>query len=152
MSNTDEKILKALEDLQVGQKNLQADVQKQGKRLETLEAGQKTLQADVSVMKDVQQKQGKRLEAVESGQNALRDDVAGIKTDVAVLRGSQKTLESGQQALELKVEAIHAYQQQAHDEIMGHLIDTAEIAGRDQKILEKRIERIEKHLGLPPLK
>jgi hypothetical protein len=35
---------------------------------------------------------------------------------------------------------------------MGHLLDTTEIAGRDQKILEKRIERIEKHLGLPPLK
>jgi hypothetical protein len=43
-------------------------------------------------------------------------------------------------------------QKQAHDEIMGHLIDSTEIAGRDQKILEKQIERIEKHLGLPPLK
>jgi hypothetical protein len=35
---------------------------------------------------------------------------------------------------------------------MGHLIDSTEIAGRDQKVLEKRIARIEKHLGLPPLK
>jgi hypothetical protein len=89
------------------------------------------LQADVSTIKDVQQKQGTRLEALEAG---------------------QKTLEAGQNTLDLKVEAIHAYQKQAHDEIMGHLIDTAEIARRDQKILEKRIERIEKHLGLPPLK
>jgi hypothetical protein len=89
------------------------------------------LQADVSTIKDVQQKQGTRLEALEAG---------------------QKTLEAGQNTLDLKVEAIHAYQKQADDEIMGHLIDTAEIARRDQKILEKRIERIEKHLGLPPLK
>jgi hypothetical protein len=101
--NTDEKILKALEDLQ----------------------------ADVSTIKDVQQKQGKRLEALETG---------------------QKTLESGQQALDLKVEAIHAYQKQAHDEIMEHLIESNEITGKDQQKLEKRVDRIEKHLDLPPLK
>jgi hypothetical protein len=71
---------------------------------------------------------------------------------VAVLRGGQKALESGQQALDLKVEAVHAYQKQAHTEIMGHLIDTTEIAGRDHKTLEKRVARIEKHLDLPPLK
>jgi outer membrane murein-binding lipoprotein Lpp len=108
--NTDEKILKALEDLQAGQNTLQADV--------------KGLKSDVTAIKDVQQKQGKRLE----------------------------TLEAGQQTLDHKVEAIHAYQKQAHNEIMEHLIESNEIAGRDQKILEKRIERIEKHLGLPPLK
>jgi hypothetical protein len=82
----------------------------------------------------------------------LRADVTGIKADVAVLRDGQKTLEAGQQILELKVEAIHAYQKQAHNEIMGHLIDITEIEERDKKILEKRIARIEKHLGLPPLK
>jgi hypothetical protein len=108
--NTDEKILKALEELQSGQKGLQADVN--------------GLKSDVTTIKDIQQKQGKRLEALEAGQNALG----------------------------LKVEAIHAYQKQAHNEIMGTLFDSNEIAGRDQKILEKRIERIEKHLGLPPLK
>jgi hypothetical protein len=82
----------------------------------------------------------------------LREDVTNIKTDVALLRGGQKTLESGQQALDLKVEAIHAYQKQAHAEIMGHVIDIAEIGGSDQKTLEKRVTRIEKHLDLPPLK
>jgi hypothetical protein len=82
----------------------------------------------------------------------LREDVTAIKSDVAVLRGGQKALESGQEALNLKVEAIHAYQKQAHTEIMGHMIDTTEIAGRDQKTLEKRVSRIEKHLDLPPLK
>jgi hypothetical protein len=96
MSDNDQKILKAIGDLQ----------------------------ADVTDIKDVQQKQGKRLE----------------------------TLESGQQALDFKAETILAYQKQAHGEIMEHLIESNEIAGRDQKILEKRIARIEKHLGLPPLK
>jgi chromosome segregation ATPase len=96
-----------------------------------LGSGQKALQADVSTMKDVQQQQGKRLEALEAG---------------------QKTLESGQQALELKVEAIHAYQKQAHDEIMDSLFQSNELTGHAQQALEKRIARIEKHLGLPPLK
>jgi hypothetical protein len=83
---------------------------------------------------------------------ALRDDVTAIKTDVAILRGGQKVLESGQEALNLKVEAVHTYQQQAHTEIMGHLIETTEMSDHDQKALVKRVERIEKHLDLPPVK
>jgi peptidoglycan hydrolase CwlO-like protein len=110
MSDTNEKILKVLE-------NLQADVA-------VLRTGQQTLQGDM-------QKQGKRLEALETG---------------------QKTLESGQQALELKFEAVHAYQKQAHDEIMEYLIESNEITGKDQQKLEKRVDRIEKHLDLPPFK
>jgi hypothetical protein len=82
----------------------------------------------------------------------LREEVKDIKTDIALLRGGQKVLESGQQALDLKVEAVHAYQKQAHTEIMGHVIDASEMSERDQKTLEKRMERIEKHLDLPPLK
>jgi hypothetical protein len=82
------------------------------------------LQSDVTAVKDGQQNQGKRLTA----------------------------LEAGQIALDLKVEAIHDFQKKGHNEIMGHLIDTTEISGRDQKVLEKRVERIEKHLDLPPLK
>jgi tetrahydromethanopterin S-methyltransferase subunit G len=82
--------------------------------------------------------------------DALREEVSAIKTDVAILRGGQKVLESGQQALALKVEAIHAYQKQAHTEIMGHVIDTSETSASDHKALEKRVERIEKHVDLPP--
>jgi hypothetical protein len=115
--NTDEKILKALEDLQ---------------------DGQKALQADVTTIKDVQRKQDKRLETLEAGQVMLQADVKGLTRKI--------------DSVELKTEAIHMYQKQAHTEIMGHLIDTTEIEERDKKILEKRIERIEKHLGLPPLK
>jgi chromosome segregation ATPase len=108
----------------------------------------------------------KMLEDLQSDIKGLRGEAAGIKTDVAALRDGQKSLEAGQnalqdgqkaleagqQALELKVEAIHAYQKQAHDEIMGHVIDIAEVGGHDHKALVKRVERIEKHLDLPPLK
>ena|SRR6266446_9374184 len=94
--NTDEKILKALEDLK----------------------------ADVTVIKDVQQKQGK--------------DIVALKI--------------GQGQIELKTEAIHEYQKKAQAEIMEHLFESNEMSGRAQKELAKRVERIEKHLGLPPLK
>jgi hypothetical protein len=83
---------------------------------------------------------------------ALQEDVSAIKTDVAILRGGQKVLESGHEALHLKVEAVHAYQQQAHTEIMGHVIDTSDMSEHDHKALVKRVERIEKHLDLPPVK
>jgi chromosome segregation ATPase len=82
-----------------------------------------------------------------------------IQADITALRAGQHTLEAGQKALEsglhtldLKVEAIHTYQKKAHDEIMGHVIDINEIGDRDHKVLEKRVERIEKHLDLPPVK
>ena len=35
---------------------------------------------------------------------------------------------------------------------MDSLYESNEITGQAQKALEKRIEQIEKHLGLPPLK
>jgi len=104
--NTDEKILKVLEDLQTDVKAMKGDVGK-------IPAIEKQLE-----------QQGKRLE----------------------------TLEAGQQALDLKVEAIHDFQKKAHTEIMDSLFESNETTGRAQKVLEKRIERIEKHLGLPPLK
>jgi hypothetical protein len=75
-----------------------------------------------------------------------------LQTDVTVLRSGQKTLETGQQALEVKAEAIHDYQKKAHTEILDSLFESNETTGHAQKALEKRIERIEKHLGLPPLK
>jgi hypothetical protein len=95
---------------------------------------------------------------------ALQDDVAGIKTAVTALQSDVTTikdvqqqegkrltaLEAGQIALDLKVEAVHAYQQQAHTEIMGHVIDTSDLSEHDHKALVKRVERIEKHLDLPP--
>jgi hypothetical protein len=82
----------------------------------------------------------------------LSETIENLQTDVTALRAGQKTLEAGQQALEVKAEAIHAYQKQAHGEIMNSVFEGNEITGRAQKALEKRIERIEKHLGLPPLK
>jgi predicted nucleic acid-binding Zn-ribbon protein len=124
MSDTDEKILKALEDLRADVTAIKTDMT--------------ALQSDVTAVKHGQQNQEKRLEALH----------ADVKN-----QGKRLTaLEAGQIALDLKVEAIHDYQQKAHTEIMGHLVETTEMSGRDHKALEKRVARIEKHLDLPPVK
>jgi chromosome segregation ATPase len=108
-------------------------------------------------MSDSDEKILKALGDLRNDVTGIKTDVGGLKADVAVLRGGQKTLEagqktleSGQQALELKVEAIHAYQKQAHDEIMEHLIESNEANGQAQQQLEQEIDRIKKHVGMPP--
>jgi gas vesicle protein len=68
---------------------------------------------------------------VETGQGQLRED---IKT------------------VDRKEEAILDYQKKAHTEIMDRLYESNEANGQEQQRLERHIERIEKHLGLPPLK
>ncbi len=106
--------------------------------LEALQEGQKELRADVASIKDVQQKQGKHIEGL---------------IDVQQKQGKQlETLHTKADTLELKVETIHEYQKKAHTEVMDSLFESNEITGHAQKALEKRIARIEKHLGLPPLK
>jgi uncharacterized protein (DUF3084 family) len=83
----------------------------------------------------------KALEALQEGQKALQADVSDLKQ-------GQKRLEQDVERVELKVEVGNAYQEKAHAEIMNHLVDSNEINGQDIKQLEKRIERIENHLGL----
>ena len=85
----------------------------------------------------------------------LQADVIAMKGDVGKIPAIEKQLEKqGKQleALDLRVEAMHDYQKKAHAEIMDSLFESNEITGQAQNALEKRIVRIEKHLGLPPLK
>src|SRR5687768_8862775 len=77
------------------------------------------LQADVTAIKDVQQKQGKHLEALEVGQKAIQDDVKGLHGKV--------------DTVEIKVEVVHTYQKQAHDEIMDNLFQSNELTGQAQQ-------------------
>jgi len=128
---TDEKIVQALEALQEGQKALQSEV--------------KTLTSNVATIKDVQQKQGKDIAALKTGQ-------AQQGAQLLLLQGGVKTLHGKVDTVELKVEAIHEYQKKSQAEIMDSLFESNEMAGHAQKALEKRVARIEKHLGLSPLK
>ncbi len=124
MSDIDEKVLKMLADLRDDVKGLTADVA-------GVKSDVSTLKTDIAALQDGQK-------TLKAGQNALE--------------AGQKTLASGQQALELKIEAVHAYQKQAHTEIMEHLIESNEANGQAQQQLEEEIDRIKKHVGLPPVK
>src|SRR3954452_21922926 len=98
--NDTQKILKALTELQEGQRALQTTVEQQGKQL------------------------------------------ANLQADVKGLNGRMDTLD-------LKVEVFHGEQTKANEEIIRifHSIEEA-----NQKEIEKRLERIERHLNLPPVK
>jgi peptidoglycan hydrolase CwlO-like protein len=103
------------------------------------------LQADVTSIKDVQQKQGKQIEGLQTYMNGLYAKVDSLDKKVG-------TLDMKVDSLELRIEAVHVYQKQAHKEIMDSLFESNEVNSHAQKALEKRVDRIEKHLGLPPLK
>jgi outer membrane murein-binding lipoprotein Lpp len=82
----------------------------------------------------------------------LQSDVKTLNGKVDAVELKVGAVEQKVDAVELKVEAIHDYQKKAHTEIMDHIIESNEINGQADKELEKRIERIEKYLKLPPVK
>jgi tetrahydromethanopterin S-methyltransferase subunit G len=103
-----------------------------------LKAGQRALQTGQQALQTTVEHQGKQLANLQS-------DVTTLKTDVKGLHGRMDTLE-------LKVEAFHSEQKQANDEILRIIVDASDANGEDHKALEKRVDRIEKHLDLPPVK
>jgi seryl-tRNA synthetase len=96
--------------------------------IEELKAGQRVLQVGQQTLQATVEKQGKAIAGLQEG---------------------QKTLREGQKTLELKVETFHAEQKQANEEIIRIFHNIEEI---NQEEIEKRVERIERHLNLPPLK
>ena len=83
----------------------------------------------------------KRLDRLEQGQEGLQAEVKGLNAEV-------KGLNAGQETLDLKIEAIHVYQKNAHTEIMNSLVESNEINSQEMKELEKRVKRLEEHTGL----
>jgi chromosome segregation ATPase len=112
--NSDEKILKILEDIQAN--------------IKVLHAGQKNL---------------------EDGQKNLEDRQKNLEAGQMVLQADVKELHGKVDNVDLKAEAIHAYQLKAQGEIMGIMTDISEINGQEQKKLEERVEVLEEHAGIP---
>jgi hypothetical protein len=88
------------------------------------------------------------------------DQIRGVvREESEPLKQDIKSLAKGQETLALQVEVINASQQRAekqsqsdHAEIMEHLLTIADVTGAEHKALEKRVDRIEKHFNLPPVK
>src|SRR6266566_1638472 len=77
--------------------------------LEALQEGQKALQAEV-------QQQGKHMEGVIDVQQQQGKQLEALQADVTTLNGKVDTID-------LKVEVVHEYQKQAHDEIIDKLFE-----------------------------
>lgn len=115
-----------------------ADTDKILQALERLETGQKALREDVKSLHSAVDQQGKAIAGLQEGQKALEQ--------------RQKSVAEHQTTLELNMEASAAYQKQAHEETTKLLLNIIEIDGQEQNIIKKRVDRIEKHLDLPPVK
>ena len=73
-----------------------------------------------------------------------------IKAEGDAIRKDMATKQDVER-VDMKIEAVHEYQKKAHAEIMEKLVESNELNGQEVKKLEKRVERIEKHLDLPSL-
>jgi tetrahydromethanopterin S-methyltransferase subunit G len=73
----------------------------------------------------------------------------GQKALQATVEQQGKALNGRMDTIELKVEAFHAEQKQANEQTTRIFHNIGEI---NQKEIEKRVDLIEKHLNLPPLK
>lgn len=62
---------------------------------------------------------------------------------------SDSRIEKGQETLELKIEAVHEFNQKAHAEIMDKLADSNEINGKQIKDHENRIRQLEQDHEFP---
>jgi len=79
---------------------------------------------------------------LEQMRKVVREENEPIKKDLATVKQDIGRVEQ-------KVEAVHEFNKKAHDEIVGMIANSNDMNGKEQKLLETRIERIEKHLGLP---
>ena len=76
----------------------------------------------------------KRLVGLGHGQDTL---AKGLKRLEGKIDEAEKSLSEKIETVDRKVEAVHAYQQQAHTEIMVRLFESNEANGQEQQRLEK---------------
>jgi uncharacterized phage infection (PIP) family protein YhgE len=150
--NSDEKIIKMLEDLQAGQKNL--------------EDGQKALRTDVTTVKGEVEK----ISAIEKQLNKVSDDVSKIPAIekqidqhnklMTGLADNMATFLTEQQAQRIDIRSLHTEVHAAKDELKAEIISARAEAKADNMDLKatvtrqlkdygKRIDALEEEVGIP---
>jgi uncharacterized phage infection (PIP) family protein YhgE len=147
--NNDEKILKILE-------GLKADIEVLHDGQNNLEAGQKSLQADVTVMKGEVEKipamekqldqQGKLLTGVAANMGTVLEEQQAQRMDIRSLHADMGSLHTELHAVkdELKAKVLSA-----RTEAKADSIDLKATAMRQLKDHEKRIDALEDITGIP---
>ncbi len=97
-------------------------------------------------------------EEIEAEGKRIHTDVSLLKVEVKAgigklsermkdLEISHSHIEQKLEDVDLKIEAIRAFNKKAHAEIMDILTESNETNGQDIKRLEKRVQKIEEHLN-----
>ena len=139
MNNADEKIVKALEELQSGQKALQVDMQKQGRQIETLI--------------DVQEQQWKQI--AQHGKT-----LAGLLSTLGTMLEEQHTQRLDIRSLHTDMQSLHTETQTSKEELKTEILsaraeakaDSVDLKATVMKPLkdhEQRIDALEDDAGIP---
>jgi predicted nucleic acid-binding Zn-ribbon protein len=146
--NTDDKIVKILENLQSGQKALQADVQKQGERLEGLQDDVTAVKADVAAVKA----ETGKIPAIEQRLDHHGKLLTGLTASMATVLEEQHAQRSD-------IRSLHTELHESREELKGEIREARDEAKRDtidlkatvvKKIqsLDRRTTNIEEHEGI----
>jgi len=151
--NTDQKIVKILEDLkdgqnklEAGQKALQSDVQKQGK--------------DIAAFKNGQEQQGKQIETLVDVQEQQWKQYAQKGNILAGLGATAGTILEEQQAQRIDIRSLHTEVHSSKEELKAEIlssraeakmenVDLKATVVRQLKDHEKRIDELEDATGIP---
>jgi ABC-type transporter Mla subunit MlaD len=144
--NSDDKILKILEDVQANIKVLHAGQKK-------LEDGQKALQADV-------RQQGKDITSLMSGQEQQGKQLDQHDKLLAGIADNMATFLTEQQAQRIDIRSLHTEVHAAKDELKSEILSARSEAKADNMDLkatvirqlkdhEKRIDALEEEVGIP---
>jgi chromosome segregation ATPase len=117
------------------------------KALEALQEGQKALQADVASIKDVQQQQGKDIAALKSGQEHHGKLLTGMTATLG-------TILEEQQAQRVDIRSLHTEVHESREELKGEIRAARDEAKRDNIDLQATVLKKTRALtgALPTLK
>ena len=122
------------------------------KMLEELQSGQKALQADVASLKEVQQQQGKELAALKSGQEHHGKLLTGMTATL-------ETILEEQQAQRVDIRSLHTEVHESREELKGEIRAARDEAKRDNidlqatvlkknQSLDRRVTNLEEQAGI----
>jgi hypothetical protein len=136
--STDEKLLKALEDLQAGQKALQADVA-------SIKDGQQQQVKDIAVLKSGQEQQGKLLNGIAATMGTVLEEQQAQRMDIRSLHSDMQSLHA---ELHASKEELKAEMRAARAEAKRNNIDLQATILKKNQSYERRISNLEEQEGI----
>ena len=99
-------ILSKLESLEVGQKDMHAEMKEVNRRLDSLENGQKDVNRRLDILENGQKDVNRRLDSLEDGQKDMRADMKEANRRLDTLEEGQKTIRRDVARVERKIDRL----------------------------------------------